>query len=39
MTLLRAIVPLVAAALLFPAAANAQSQPPRAIPTFAVDAS
>ena len=39
MTLLRTIVPLVAAALLFPAAANAQSQPPRAIPTFAVDAS
>src|SRR6478672_1313784 len=39
MTLLRTIVPLVAAALLFPAAANAQSQPPRAIPTFAVDRS
>ena len=39
MTLLRTIVPLVAAALLLTADANAQSQPPRAVPTFAVDAS
>src|SRR5207253_6922755 len=39
MTLLRATVPLVAAALLFAADASAQSQPPRAVPTFAVDAS
>ena len=39
MTLLRTIVPLAAAALLFTAGASAQSQPPRAVPTFAVDAS
>ena len=40
-TLLRHIVPLVAAALLFAADASAQSQsqPPRAVPTFAVEAS
>ena len=39
MTLLRTIVPLVAAALLFATDASAQSQPPRPIPTFTVDAS
>jgi hypothetical protein len=38
MTLLRIIVPL-AAALLFTTHASAQSQPPRPVPTFAVDAS
>jgi hypothetical protein len=38
-TLLRTIVPLAAATLFLTASANAQSQPPRAVPTFAVEAS
>jgi len=39
MTLLRHTVPLVAAAMLFATHASAQSPQPRAVPTFAVDAS
>jgi hypothetical protein len=39
MTLLRTTVPLVAATLFLATHASAQSQPPRAVPTFAVDAS